>query len=854
MWTRFKENRIAIYVCAFFIPFVMMMAFWALCGIYPFGDSSILTGDMDIEFVNFYAYFIHTLKTNNDWSYMLTKTLGGDYPGLASFILHDPMLYILLLFPGEKIVTGIEFIITLQVSIAGLTTSVLLNKRYKRSWASLLFSTGYAFCAFFFGYLVLTIYFGAIAILPLVLYFFLEALDDRMSFAPFVISAAVYIYINYHMGFMLVIFLVILYASRIIGDKAYLKRFVPALISGITVILIDGYFLIRTGLSLLGEKTTQGADYGLYRRFPIDQVFAGMFSGCARNDLRPLIYCSVTAFFFMIVYFFSSKNSVRERLANLFVLLAVTVSMWINALDAVWHGFNNPEGFYWRYAYYISIITVVLGYKGFAAVTPDEEGEGSRRRILLSTLVIYLYLAWQVIRGNPYIDSMRLALNVVLIAVIAGASLMITKKGRIGIAGLSVLLVISPAEMLYNARTSYICLNSSGEPLPKIAKFREDYETINDVISYVKDTDDGFYRIEKDFDRAVNDPSMFDYMGISHDSSCEKDEILDWLVNFGFCKTVYFMYYNGGSTSFVDDFFGIKYFVSRFDSLEKPYDILPYEGKFHAYENNSALPIAYIAPEGLKDADITAGNTFEKQNLIASYWSDRPVFLKADPDVTLEGAEETGEGHYVRRDEEGYIVYNIPVTEKMPLYFYFYAPGRQNGEVFVNGLSRDVYFTVNHWATLCAGTFEPGETVEIKMQIIDDELEITEACFYYEDPDAIKEWDDAADMLNEHIGPVKKVKSSHLLFDTACDKESTVMMSIPYDASWKITCDGNVIESTPALDILMSFKVPAGEHEIEMKYTPEGTFAGAVTSLAGILLFAGTAVYERKKKKKNGQS
>ena len=97
---------------------------------------------------------------------------------------------------------------------------------------------------------------------------------------------------------MLVIFLVVLYASRLIADGSYLKRLPMLALSAVTVLLIDGFFLLRTGLSLLGEKTTEGADYGFYRRFPLNQLFAGMFSGCARNDLKPLIYCSVAAFFF----------------------------------------------------------------------------------------------------------------------------------------------------------------------------------------------------------------------------------------------------------------------------------------------------------------------------------------------------------------------------------------------------------------------------------------------------------------------------------------------------------------------------------------------------------------------------
>ena len=830
-----KSPKVKIIICAFLIPFLMSGIFWALCGMYPFGPSSILTGDMNAEFVNFYAYFINTLHTNNDWSYMLTKTLGGDFPGLAAFQLHDPLLFILLLFPGDKIVAGIELIFSIQISVAGMSAAVLLNNRYRTSWMSLLFSTGYAFCGFFFGYLVLTIYFGAIAVLPLVLYFFLEYTDKGEKIIPFIISAALLIYLNYHMGFMLVIFLVILYISRIIEDTGRIKRLLQLAAAGITVLLIDGFFLLRTGLSLLGEKTTTGADYGFYRRFPMNQLFAGLFAGCARNDLRPLIYCSVAVFFFAVVYFFASVIPIRQKVANLFVITAVSVSMWINTIDAVWHGFNNPEGFCWRYAYYVSICLVVLGYKGLLAILDDNEGR--IKTVAASSGVILLYMVWLKISGNPYLDTRRFAINLAIVIVVTVAAMAAVKGGRIRTAGLAVLFVMTVAELIYSGKTAYVSLNSEGGQFPLIADFQEEYREIGSAVSEIRKEDNGFYRIEKDFDRGINDPSMFDYIGLSHDSSCEKDEILDWMTNFGFCKTVYYTYYNGGSTAFVDDLFGVKYYISRFDTVEKPYSKIPHKGKYSTYANEDALPLAYIAPEGLKDVDLTEGNTFEKQNRIASFWKDEPVLIGADYSVSLDGAEETGKGHYEKTADEGYIVYDIEVTSKEPLYFYFYAPHRQDGEVFVNGESRDVYFTVNHWNTLCAGRYNIGDTLEIRMKILKDSLDIDEACFYYEDSKALSEWGKAARELDLQIGDVEKIKSSHLRFSTNADRPRTVIVSVPYERAWTVTCDGSKIATAPAMGMLESFTVPEGDHIIEMKYTPEGTYAGAGLSAAGILLF-----------------
>ncbi len=833
-----------IYLCAFLIPALMLQIFGALCGIYPYGDYSILTGDMDLEFVNFYEYFINTFESKSDWSYMRAKTLGGNFPGLAAFQLHDPLLFILFLFPGEKIAAGVELLFTLQVSLAGLFMSILLNNRFRTSWISLVFSTAYSFSGFFFGYLVLTIYFGCLALLPVLILYFLKYLDDERYLIPYVLLTVLYIYINFHMGFMLVIFLCILFVSRIIADRSYAKRISSFILSGITILLIDGFFLIRTGLSLLGEKTTKGADYGLYRRFEMNQLFAGFFSGCTKNELMPLIYCSVAAVFFAIVYLISGRVSIREKLANLFVVVSIAVSMWINTLDAVWHGFNNPEGFYFRYAFLVSFMVIAMGYKGATILMSDEETEGERNgtaRVLMAGGIIFLYMIWLKIRGNIYLDTSRTVINLILVALITVSLLLAVNSKKMRMFALFTLMFISAGDMLYNSITAYYALNTDDGQAPKMSEFRKEYSGIKDVIGYIKNADSGYYRIEKDFDRAVNDPAMFDYMGMSHDSSCEKDEIIDWLGNFGFPRTVYYTYYNNGGTSFVDAFFGIRYFVSRFDTIEKTYSRMSYKGTYYPYKNDYALPLAYVAPEGLAEYDFADEDLFKKQNRLASFWGEGnegyEIYKEAEVDITTEGAEETAPGHYRRNEGRGYVVYNIEITDEMPLYLYFAAPSRQGANLIIDGVDKGRYFSENHWNVICAGKYKPGHKLEVKLEILDDEIEVTRPCFYYEDPAALGAWAEIAAGLNKPLGEIDEIKSSHLKFNVSTDAPKDIMMSIPYDPAWKVTCDGARLDTREGLQVLMSYEVPAGDHTIEMKYIPRGTVAGLIVSGIGLIMF-----------------
>lgn len=80
-------------------------------------------------------------------------------------------------------------------------------------------------------------------------------------------------------------------------------------------------------------------------------------------------------------------------------------------------------------------------------------------------------------------------------------------------------------------------------------KDNSDFQTfVNDtseVLSWIRTNDTDFYRIEKDFRQRANDPMLLDYAGLSHFSSSETTQVLDFLEALGFPRTfAYSGYYN----------------------------------------------------------------------------------------------------------------------------------------------------------------------------------------------------------------------------------------------------------------------------------------------------------------------
>ena len=306
----------------------------------------------------------------------------------------------------------------------------------------------------------------------------------------------------------------------------------------------------------------------------------------------------------------------------------------------------------------------------------------------------------------------------------------------------------------------------------------------------------------------------------------------------GFRDTGLYACYAGGSTAFADSFLGVRYLLSQWDSLEKGYTLADNTEKYYIFRNENAMPLAYLYDPEIADIDPEEGNTFELQNAVAGAVLDGEMFIKADagPAEPVNAVYE-GEGTYRRTgDEDAFIFYDIAITEEKPLYMYFDAPFTGYSEVFVNDESWGSYFTETHWNVLCAGTFRKGDRVRIGLKIIEDELAVDEACFYYEDMDALKEWHDKLQEKNRYNSDIKRISSSHLKLDVNSEKDDMLFVSIPYDRGWHITVDGEKAESEKVLGVLTGVRLNKGKHSIDMRYVPRGLLVGTIISLAGIVL------------------
>lgn len=101
----------------------------------------------------------------------------------------------------------------------------------------------------------------------------------------------------------------------------------------------------------------------------------------------------------------------------------------------------------------------------------------------------------------------------------------------------------------------------------------------------------------------------------------------------------------------------------------------------------------------------------------------------------------------------------------------------------------------------------------------------------------------------ETVDNLRKTRTG-VLCETNFDENRFVFFSIPYDSGWSLTIDGQEAVLEKVNVGFMGFRVPAGYHEVELKYETPGLRIGLLISLAAILMFVIYLLINEEKLKK----
>ena len=855
---RKSEKKTLIYFLAFIIPVIMMIIAAVCLHIFPFGENTVLFSDINNQFVSFYSYFKSIITGNDNFIYTFSKNLGGDMVGFSGYYLQNPFLFLLLLFPDVYLTAGILFIMILQIGCCGLTFQIYLTHTNGVKKEALLFSTAYAFLGYLFAYITLPIYFCNIILLPLVMLGIYKIIENPKKKSLYILTLAASVFFNYYLGYMLCLFSVLYFVYMLLvktensrHEKKYFERIKAFIISSLLGVGLSAFDLIPIVLSLSGQKNAPDASVlSFYRNFNFRDVFAnlytGSFDGNVSNHCMPYIYVSIIAAAFVLLYFFNKEIGIKEKICSAVFLLLMLSFCYIHTTDVIWHAFNEPVGFAYRYAFYIGFLLLHVGYQGFLHY------DGRLVSYLPVLVVFIVYSAYLIFFSSVNLPMKSIIFDFVLL-IFMGILIAVQKNYYLPLQlGFILLFGLQCSDLLGNAISSINQYSSVSQ-----SEYRTDVDRIEPIINQIKEEDTSFYRIEKNFQRSHNDAMLFSYAGLTHNSSCEKDYVKEFEANMGFRNFGIWAFYNEGSTTFADCFLGVKYFISKFDTTNKPYVADFHTEDAYVFENPYALSLAFGMKEQIKEVNANQENLFQVQNDIAeSFGEKNALYTEAAVtktelvNLTEETVSDSEDAYTVYKktdtEKDAYIEYEITASGNNILYYYFAAPYSQGAEIFVNDYSYGDYFSNWRWNITNAGNFQKGDKIKIRLNVTGNELALYQSYFYEENQSVLEDWYKIA---SNETGELKKISSSHLTGEITLEESDYLVFSIPYEKDWVIKIDGEQVEQEKVLDALMAVKLSAGSHIIDMYYLPAGFIIGMDITLLSLLIFAGMTVYSHYRKR-----
>ena len=613
------------YAAAFLIPALLTLIAYAIFGVYPFGERSVLCLDLNGQYVYYFENIRRTFWSGENPLYSWARNLSGGYQGVIGYYLASPFTFIVILLPRSMIIESLMIMQLCKVGTAGLTFSIYAQKsKGVKPLESVMFATMYALMAFMAIQLIDPMWLDGPIFLPLVILGVEYLVDDGRKI-NYIIPLAVMFIANFYIGFMIAIFVALYFVYYVFfGAKRKFNGLTDFLVvfsrMGIAtgVVLMCSYIMIMPVYNALalGKFDFSETDYSFRTMFnPLeliatlmpDQYYSVNVDEGTRMYGRPEIYCGVLSFVLVPLYFLNKNIKRNRKLGYGLLLFLMFFSMWVKPVNMMWHGGQDPNWLPYRYSFLVSFILVSMaaetftnleGYKlSWKAPLGVFAGIGAFSYVFVEVMNFFKKNADKFSDLDGLFRFFSYNEDKYKYVAVAPYTSEITINGKstnhlwLGTIVFGLVLAAIYLTLLYfishakkkTQRTVIACVMgaivifeagyNTFDTILKVDKevyysSRPSYTTIMDAPDMARgleNYDDGFYRAEKTFFRNVNDNQAYGLKGISHSSSVMNARTINFIETLGYSTKSYETRYDG-NTPVADSLLGIKYVLDDPDA------------------------------------------------------------------------------------------------------------------------------------------------------------------------------------------------------------------------------------------------------------------------------------------------
>lgn len=864
---------------------VMMLVYYCY-DLFPFGETTILRMDLYHQYGPLFAEFYDRVTNLQSFLYSWQTGLGSPFLGNFFNYLSSPTAIIMLLLGHENMPEAIAgMIITKAALSAGTFTYFLKKSQGRHDYTTAAFGLLYAMCGYFIAYYWNVMWIDAMVYFPLVI-LGIENIINKRNPRLYIAFLALTLLSSYYMGYMTCIFSVLYFlvyyfskyeASSLTdstpyvfdenGEKKYSFKdkikgsiflrsgftfaFASIAAAGlIAVSLIPTFLILRNSSATSGTFPTNYESY--YSIFDFLANHLASVNPTIRSsgdDVLPNIYCGIATVILVPLYLFTKSIPLKEKVANVTLLGIMYFSFNINILNYIWHGFHYPNDLPYRWSFMYSFILLMIAYKAFTRLH-----EFSGRAILGAGISVLGFIILVQELGSKNVEEVTILISIVFVVTycLVFALMKDPKYQQSAVAVLLLCCVIGEVACANTDRYSMDQLKSN------FVGDYGDFEVLKDELDEYDGTD--FYRMDLTYNRARMDPAWYGYNGVSTFSSMAYERLSNVQSDLGIYGNYINSYTYHLQTPVYNMMHSLKYVVDNDENVtveDDYYNQLMSSGKFTAYENEYYLPIGFGVNSDLLNWQTDMTNPFTVQSDWFEYStgvSDVFGMMNIDEiqyynmDEITSGLE-TGDIYYTKSGEgEGELTFILKTDETKHCYLYVNSYDFDSIRITKDGEDFTQYTDEPYIYDL--GVITPEEEVIVVITIEESDYGYIDFYPYYVNDDKLNE---GYEILKSRQLNVTSFEETKITGTVSAEADTLFFTSIPYDKGWTVKVDGVEIAEDDYValqDAYLCFNLPAGEHEIEISFMPQGLLLGAgVSALTVIALIAAAIIFANRRKK-----
>jgi len=847
------RNR--FYLMGFFIPVILMYISYAIFGLYPFGEESVLALDFNAQYVYYFEALRDAFWGDGSIFYNWSRNLSGGYMGVIGYYLASPFTLIVMLLPEKMMLTSLLIMILSKIGSASVTFSLYLQKSKKlQPLSAMTFGILYSLMAYMVIQTIDPMWLDGLVFLPLIALGVEYLIDDGRKL-NYIIPIAIMFVANFYIGYMIGIFTAVYFIYYLFfgteqKNRKFKDFFYSCLtfgVSTVVAVMCAAFMILPVYKALsLGKFDFTDPDYSFKTQFDplilLRQVLTCQYDSVNVQG-SPEIYCGILTVVLIPLFFLNKNITGRKKIGYGFLLTVMFFSMYIKPVDMWWHGGQVPNWLPFRYSFIVSFILLSMAATAFREMEHiDVSHLGG---VFFGMLAVCLYVNSQ---GYESIDEMKsvwlsIGLSAVYLLILYGQIVRKTKyvfpvllicviSGELIFNTVDTMKAVDK-EVAYSSRASYQTFVQSG---------RAAVDTMESVDGGTG-IDGGLYRSEKTFTRCVNDNMAFGLKGITHSSSVMNAQTLNFIETMGYNMRSYYSRYDG-TTELADSLLGIKYVLDRGDKParnllhpsyvrvadynyqdydDKNTDGSPKDKTISIYQNPNALSIGYLVDDDLLRIDhLGNDNPFNSQNVLLSTMMGETIFDEAgqiagvtgyytrinDVETVLGAVTEStynGQACYTKMESgDPTIDYRFTITDEKRVYAYLKTENEQAVNLWLGTFNEATgmyefdprgfgrYFETRNYCILDLGVFEPGTKVALRVTVDNDQnATIIKEPFFYYFNESVFQED--IDVLKTQQLQVQKYNATFIRGTVTPQEGQMLFTSIPYEEGWTVKVDGKKI-------------------------------------------------------------